>query len=487
MRTRVLLWVSVGLNLLLAAAILVSARKPAPQTAAAGIVPAIDEETNSSRTHVVVRRPGFRWGEVESSDFATYINNLRNIGCPEKTIRDIIVAEVNELFAERLARELNLPEQKWWLPDPDMDALQAGMDQVHALETEKNQLLTQLLGPGWEPKEIAVGGSIRFDGPVLSHLPSETRSAVERIEAGARQSRNALEARARQENRELTTEELNTLRQGTRRELAGVLNSQQLEEYLLRYSAAADQMREQLRGFGADADEFRRIFRVRDNYNQQIAAITGVDDASVARRAELERARDQAMRQTIGEERFAFYQMTQSPLFRQAQEEAEQSGAPPEKVLPIMRIKQAVADEIARIQADQTISEDQRRVALAAVQQQHQNSIERILANEPAEETAPAESAPVAQRQVEVPPFPPFPVATVQSLENTTTKGPTYPRNRTAQGEPQNANLPPLENTTTKGPTYPRNRSAQGGLPEGVELPPLENTTTKGPTYPRRR
>ena len=443
MRARVLLWLSLGLNILLATGLLFSWRPSAPPApVAAGVVQA-KQPTNSPKTHVVVRRPGFTWSEIESADYPAYIKNLRNIGCPERTIRDIIVAEVNELFADRLARELNLPEQKWWLPDPDMDALQAGMDQLRALEGEKAQLLTQLLGPGWETqRSVAAAGTIRFDGPVLSKLSAEGRTTVERVEANSRQRRNELEQRARQEGRELSAEELGRLRQETRRELAAVLNPSQMEEYLLRYSHTADQMREQLRGFGADADEFRRIFRVRENFDQQIASLTGNDSATIARRAELEVLRDEAVRQTIGPERFGFYQVSQSPLFRQAQEQAEQTGASPDKVLPIFRVNQAVQDEIARITADRTISEDQRRIALVTVQQQQQNSINRILGNEPAEQLAEAAQPTPAQPAI-TPEFPPFPGATLERFRDPL---------------PPGADLPPGVNQTTKGPVNPRRR-----------------------------
>ena len=37
------------------------------------------------------------WRQLESSDYRQYIANLRAVGCPEKTIRDIIVAEVGEM------------------------------------------------------------------------------------------------------------------------------------------------------------------------------------------------------------------------------------------------------------------------------------------------------------------------------------------------------------------------------------------------------
>src|SRR5437868_620849 len=45
----------------------------------------------------------FHWSLVESRDYRFYIANLRAIGCPEETIRDIIIAEVNRLYWPKLA------------------------------------------------------------------------------------------------------------------------------------------------------------------------------------------------------------------------------------------------------------------------------------------------------------------------------------------------------------------------------------------------
>ena len=49
----------------------------------------------------MLRRQLFSWREVESADYATYIANLRDIGCPEQTIRDIIIADVNQLYSRQ--------------------------------------------------------------------------------------------------------------------------------------------------------------------------------------------------------------------------------------------------------------------------------------------------------------------------------------------------------------------------------------------------
>src|SRR5687767_1019026 len=45
-----------------------------------------------------VRLTEFQWALIESEDYPTYIHNLRTIGCPEKTIRDIIAGEVDRLY-----------------------------------------------------------------------------------------------------------------------------------------------------------------------------------------------------------------------------------------------------------------------------------------------------------------------------------------------------------------------------------------------------
>src|SRR6185369_3549505 len=43
----------------------------------------------------------FSWHDVESSDYRVYVQKLRKIGCPESTIEDIVVADVNALFLEK--------------------------------------------------------------------------------------------------------------------------------------------------------------------------------------------------------------------------------------------------------------------------------------------------------------------------------------------------------------------------------------------------
>jgi len=416
MRARALLWLSLGLNILLAGMIVLLSRETGEPASAPLLASVPTNSAKLMKTNVVLRRQAFSWSEVESPDYAAYIRNLRRIGCPEKTIRDIIVADVNDLFTERLGKEIVFPEQKWWLAEPDMEAFESAMNQVRALELEKGQMLAQLLGPGWlPPRANTLASATRFDGPVLGRIAPDAQNRIAEIEEAAEQKQLELLERARALEGAPEPAELSRLRAETRRQLAGVLSPEQLEEYLLRYSETAQKMRDELKGYGADADEFRRIFRVRDGYEQQLAAVAGTDAASEAKRAEILRMRDEAVAQAVGGERQELYQMTQNSLFREAQQQAEQTGAPPEKVLPIFQARQAHDEEIARLKADQSLSEDQKRIAEATVNQQYLNSITRILANAPAEAEAPAAPAQAAP-EIPLPPFPGLPPIPVEPL-----------------------------------------------------------------------
>jgi hypothetical protein len=53
---------------------------------------------------------------MESTDYQRYIANLRTIGCPEQTIRDIIIADVNKLFEERAEQIGSLQDFDYWKP-----------------------------------------------------------------------------------------------------------------------------------------------------------------------------------------------------------------------------------------------------------------------------------------------------------------------------------------------------------------------------------
>src|SRR5947208_15093655 len=168
MRGRVLLWFSLGLNVALVVAWFCFPRVVPVRNAAPAASLAAADPDRIYKTNVVVRRQNFTWDEIESADYPTYIANLRTIGCPETTIRDIIVADVNQLFSRRRATEVVTAEQQWWRSEPHTDVTQAASERPKTLETERRTLLTTLLGPEWESShhpDRAHTGSPTLAGP----------------------------------------------------------------------------------------------------------------------------------------------------------------------------------------------------------------------------------------------------------------------------------------------------------------------------------
>jgi uncharacterized protein YdcH (DUF465 family) len=173
------------------------------------------------------------------------------------------------------------------------------------------------------------------------------------------------------------------LRQQTRNELAQVLNAEQFEEYVLRYSNNAVALRGELRGLTATPQEFRNLFRVTDQLDQQIQLLAGsADPASVKRRQELEQQRDASVREALGAERYQQYKLGQDPIYREAQAVAQQFGAPSEKIFPLYEINRVTEQERQRIRNDSTLTAEQRTQALEAVQTAQQTSWRRLLGEE---------------------------------------------------------------------------------------------------------
>ena len=383
MRGRVLLWVSLGLNIALAVMLVRFSPEVADRNASRAVTPPPIDAPKSYKTNVVVRRQNFTWDEIESADFPSYIANLRAIGCPEATIRDIIVADVNQLFARRRATEVITAEQKWWRSEPDPEVTQAASEKLQALEAERRTLLSTLLGPDWESSYYpypAHPDSSPLDGPILGMLPPQTKHAVRNIESREAERRQNYLDSLQKEGKQPDPAELARMREQTRAELAQALNPEQLEEYLLRYSSHASSLRSELHGLANTPDQFRALFRLTDPIDQQLQLLSSTNDTAIAaRRQELEKQREQGIQQTLGTDDYKQYRLLQDSLYREVQAVAQQAGTSSDKILPLYEISRATEQERQRIRNDASLSDEQKEQALETVQAAQRNSWRKLL------------------------------------------------------------------------------------------------------------
>ena len=367
MRWRVLLIVSACVNVALFAAWLSARKTASPATSETSLATAAPA---AIRPLVVVRKQFFSWDELESPDYTTYIANLREINCPAQTIRDIIIADVNAVFTKRRA-EIQPSAEQWWRSGPDADTAK----KLRELETERRDLLAKLLGPDWDQKEMLAQqrrqSGVTLDGPVLGLMPDEVKRAINAVVAESQRRMEELQAKATAEGRKPTAAELAELRDLARVEMQKILTPPQLEEFLLRYSQNATELRAELgdlRYFNASPTEFRALFRASDPFDQKIAALVGsTDPKDISLRQSLEEQRERAIKLALGAKRYEQYRQLHDPGYRNAYAQAAAAGEPG-ATRTVQEINQATQEELARVRAGSNLTPEQLAIAAKRVE-----------------------------------------------------------------------------------------------------------------------
>jgi hypothetical protein len=353
-------------------------------------VPAVPPSTADNglliRTNVVVRHENFTWDQIESTNYITFIKNLHAVGCPEQTIRDIIVSEVDQLYAHRRLDEVDYPNYQWWRSVPDAATVQAAAAKLEALETERRGVLTSLLGPGWDAQAnelIAANGGITLTGPILGDLAPELKDAVYAIAARAQLKIEAYQAAQRDQNKPIDPMEMVRLREEPLMQLVSVLNPAQYEEYALRYSPSAQQLREQMRPISLTQDQFRDLFNAVNSINgQPVFYYTGSDTILLGQQQQLRAQSDAIIKATLGDQLYAAYQLNQDPLYRSSKAMAEQLGVPETSVMSVYEINRATQAELDRIRNDNSMTSDEKVEAMAQTQVEQQQSLQQLLGPE---------------------------------------------------------------------------------------------------------
>ncbi len=326
---------SVVLNVALLLILVVGRRNTIP--------PAVQEKlvisgTNIIRTNVIVQRQFFHWRQLESTDYAKYVQNLREVGCPDSTICDIILGDVNQLFAKRLSNELDHLE-KALISGESPTELPTPQEILHRLDLERSRLLTELLGTNWVAADLPWTNTFRpviyppaLDDEIFGVLPEEVKVQVRALYV--RTWRRIQEHVADRQSRGFGPEPMVILELESemQKNLAQYLTATQMEEFLLRYSLVGRMVRQQLEGlkyFNPSPEEIRRVFRAIAKIEEELIRLGAKEDSrSEAMRRDLEARREQSIKLALGNARYEEFCRLQDPIFRTAQEIANNAGVP---------------------------------------------------------------------------------------------------------------------------------------------------------------
>ena len=377
-----------GLNVLLAALWLAGRGLKPPQQ-----VDTVDISlsTPDIQTNVVVRKQFFSWGELESANYSQYIENLRSINCPEQTIRDIIIADVNQLFTKRRSTEAIPTTRQWWQNEADPAQLRQARRQIAALEMERRALLSELLGPDWDHSAASgptVAIRVPLDGPLLGALSGEAEEAVQTISGKIQREYEAI---LKSSGGQPSPAALAGLDQQLIRELTPLLSSAQMEEFMFRYSQSARRLRSDLANlplFNPTPMESRTVFRNAQQVELQLMGLTGDDPATDAERKILENERRIAFQNALGPARYKEFERLQDPIYQQAIEAAQAAGIASATDLFYLIDRLGSQDE-ERIKQDTSLTPLQQELALRKLQVEQLQVAAEALGQAPSSEPPP--------------------------------------------------------------------------------------------------
>lgn len=388
MKPGVLLTISVVANVALVACILVLLQR---RPVVAPPRPVVAETV----TNIIVRGQARRlettnlaslitnvWRTIESSDYRRYIAGLRTIGCPEETIRDIIIADLNKLYAQK-ARALNpaLKDYRFWQPDPSFDDPRAReyQRQLNQLEQEKREMVRALLGVDYVVEMAKQSTIPNYADRQLNFLSEGKRNQLQALAAKYAELEQAIYDQA--SGGELTPEQkqaLAELREKQRAEMGTFLTAAEIAEYDMRTSPTAQDLRYRMGAFEGSEADFRNLYRIQKNYEDQLRSYQAAGTLTPEVQAALQKAKEQEMKTLLGD-RYEEYQRTQDASYRELYQTAQRNNLSKEAVQMVYEMKRLAEEQRRQLLANEELTDEQKAAGMAALRAETERAVKEAL------------------------------------------------------------------------------------------------------------
>ncbi len=365
---------SVALNILLAGRVL------RPQSSAVirpeSTVSADSSQTRAPACLTLAVRSGaqstnravpFEWSQIESSDYRQYIANLRAVGCPEEIIRDIIMADLNQAYATRGAAIWKPKRREYWQKQIREEPSPEQQKKLQALSEEKAEICKELFGVRLHDQKLIDTIFLQTHGTEseLAFLPEDRKEAA--LAALADSGFDEKESRAREKEdywnqRDELFEEKLTL-------LSRALSPSELEQFKMRNSELANNLRSELRYFDLSQEEFRLLLEAREkDPNRSNAA--NLLDRSIA---------TGEVRDLLGDERAKTFERVTDMFYINARKVVEDRSLDPERAEQAWQAAQDARSAAQQTLVDSGLSPEERTNRVLAITGTAEERLKQIL------------------------------------------------------------------------------------------------------------
>ena len=331
----------------------------------------------------------FKWSQIEDADYETYIENLRRIGCPEETIRDLVKRDLDKLYDQRKADILSkAPARKeyWKTGNPSALSQPSGAtrSQLAQLDREKNEDLANLFDQQGvaainRPGPLARARSQAKSGYEMDFIPEETKAQLNTLEQ--EYGSQLLKKMAQGASDAQDMAEIRQLRQDRDSSIATMLTPEQKMEYDLRKSPTAANMRLQMDGLDPSEDEFRDIFVARKSFDDEHGVVPGasISAGDMEARQFAEQEMNNQIRDSLGDDRYQDYLRQTDYDYKSIAKITERQGLGENISAQVYDMKGG-AEELAReIRMNTGLPIEERQMQLGQIRTETSRSIESLI------------------------------------------------------------------------------------------------------------
>ena len=289
--------------------------------------------------------PAEAWQELNAADLAAQRDRLKAEGFPPSVIRSILAAQIREQFAaRRKAIEATTANQPYWknsIPDAQSQA------QLRALYKDEQKALKDLLGP--DPTNSRAARLTRE----FPDLASDKVELVAGIQERLDEQRQEIYGNFRGGSLTPSEREKITLLEKTAsNEIKSVLAPQEFENYDLRTSNTANQLRYTLADFGATEAEFRALYQLQSVFDDQYRSMGSMSQDQQRARMDAQKKLNDDIAAALGPQRYADYQRASDYNYRQTSQLVSRLNLPPETATSLYAVQKDVEERRNAIYRD---------------------------------------------------------------------------------------------------------------------------------------
>jgi hypothetical protein len=308
------------------------------------------------------------WSELQAGDLKTLPERLRAAGFPPSMIRAIVAAQVNEQFSARRKELLgNQAEQPFWKNQRSGMIDPKTMTALRDLGKEQMALMKSLLGdsaPGND--EINAWQRRQF-----GNLAPEKLTQLQSINTDYGELQQEIMQKANGVMLPEDREKLAYLEKEKLADIAKTLTPQEFEEFQLRSSNTANQLRGQLGSFNTTEAEFRALYKAAAAIDEKYGTAGSFGGARNPGDYQNRQADMLAQAKAVlTPERFADYKLATDPQSRQVSSLVARLELPPATTQQVVSLQQDVQARARAIQTNRALSVADRTAQLTALQQE---------------------------------------------------------------------------------------------------------------------